>query len=146
MNEMMSLKTRYLHALSFEIGAVLLCTPLMGWLFDLSLLHTGTLAVIMSLIALLWNVVFNAAFDHYLMKTGKRKTISMRVQHTVLFEGGLVVLLVPLSVWWLSIGWWEALRLDMVILLFFIPYTFCFNWIFDVLYQCMSRGCSKADW
>lgn len=134
MNTVMSLKARYVHAISFEVGAVLLCTPLIGWLFGLSLAHTGVLAVAMSLIALLWNVVFNAAFDRYLHKTGRSKTLGVRVVHTLLFEGGLVVLIVPLSAWWLSIGLWQALLLDLAILLFFIPYTFCFNWSFDALY------------
>jgi uncharacterized membrane protein len=134
MNTAMSLKARYVHAISFEVGAVLLCTPLIGWLFGLSLAHTGVLAVAMSLIALLWNVVFNAAFDRYLHQTGRSKTIGVRVVHTLLFEGGLVLLLVPVSAWWLSIGLWQALLLDMVILLFFVPYTFCFNWSFDALY------------
>lgn len=134
MSSVMSLKARYVHALSFEVGAVLLCTPLIGWLFGLSLAHTGVLAVAMSLIALLWNVVFNMGFDRYLRQTGKSKTIGVRMVHTLLFEGGLVVFLVPLSAWWLSIGLWQAFLLDLAILLFFIPYTFCFNWSFDVVY------------
>ena len=44
---------------------------------------------------------------------------------------GLIIAVVPLAAWWLDIGLWEAFILDIAIVLFFLPYTFCFNWAYD---------------
>ena len=35
------------------------------------------------------------------------------------------------AAWWLGIGLWEAFVLDIAIVLFFLPYTFGFNWAYD---------------
>jgi uncharacterized membrane protein len=48
-----------------------------------------------------------------------------------LFEIGLILAVVPLAAWWLDIGLWEAFVLDIGIVLFFLPYTFVFNWTYD---------------
>jgi uncharacterized membrane protein len=33
----------------------------------------------------------------------------------------------------MQVSYWEALLLDIGILLFFLPYTYVFNWIYDHL-------------
>ena len=48
-----------------------------------------------------------------------------------MFEIGLLLVVVPLAAWWLGIGLWEAFLLDIAIALFFLPYTFIFNWSYD---------------
>jgi uncharacterized membrane protein len=44
---------------------------------------------------------------------------------------GLVVMLVPFFAWWLDVSLWQAFVLDLGLLLFFLGYTFVFNWAFD---------------
>ena len=41
------------------------------------------------------------------------------------------MVLVPLMAWWLGIGLLEALVLDIGLIVFFLCYTFAFNWGFD---------------
>ena len=41
------------------------------------------------------------------------------------------VLLVPLAAWWLSVSYWQALLLDLGFFVFFLPYTYVFNWGYD---------------
>ena len=53
----------------------------------------------------------------------------------VAMHGSVMVFLavVPLAAWWLDIGLWQAFVLDIGIVLFFLPYTFAFNWTYDHL-------------
>ena len=95
------------------------------------LAHMGALTLMISLIAMAWNKVFNAAFDAAQRRLEFSRTLTMRAVHAVLFEVGLILAVVPLAAWWLDIGLWEAFVLDIGIVLFFLPYTFVFNWTYD---------------
>ena len=41
------------------------------------------------------------------------------------------LLCVPVVAWWLQVSYWQALWLDIGVLLFFLPYTWLFNWLYD---------------
>ncbi|MDG9978071.1 multidrug/biocide efflux PACE transporter [Ectopseudomonas oleovorans] len=128
-----SLRERIGHALAFEGIAVLICAPAMAWFMDKPLLHLGVLTLMFSTVAMLWNMLFNYLFDRAQSRLGFERGLWARVGHALLFEVGLIVALVPLAAWWLSIGLLEALLLDIVLILFFLPYTLAFNWIYDLL-------------
>ena len=128
-----SVKERFFHALGFEVLAIAICAPLGAWLLGYSLAHIGLLTLMISLIAMLWNMVFNALFDRFQLRLGFARTPAVRIGHAMLFEVGLVLAVVPLAAWWLGIGLWEAFVLDIGIVLFFLPYTFVFNWTYDHL-------------
>ena len=128
-----SVKERFFHALGFEVLAIAICAPLGAWLLGYSLAHMGLLTLMISLIAMAWNMVFNAVFDGAQRRLGFRRTLGARAVHSLLFEVGLILAVVPLAAWWLDIGLWEAFVLDIAIVLFFLPYTFGFNWAYDHL-------------
>ena len=128
-----SLKERFFHALGFEVLAIAICAPLGAWLLGYSLAHMGLLTLMISLIAMFWNIVFNAVFDRAQRRMGFKRTLGARVVHSMIFEIGLILAAVPLAAWWLDIGLWEAFVLDIGIVLFFLPYTFAFNWSYDHL-------------
>ena len=126
-----SVKERFFHAVVFEVLAVAICAPLGAWLLDYSLAHMGLLTLMISLIAMVWNMVFNSIFDDAQRRLGFTRNLAARAVHSVLFEIGLILAVVPLAAWWLNIGLWEAFVLDIGIVLFFLPYTFAFNWTYD---------------
>ncbi|SFB95486.1 Uncharacterized membrane protein [Polaromonas sp. OV174] len=126
-----SAKERFFHALCFEVLAIAICTPLGVWLLNQSLAQIGMLTVMISLVAMGWNMLFNALFDRAQLRMGFQRTMVARAVHAVLFEIGLLLAIVPLAAWWLGIGLWEAFWLDIGIALFFMPYTFVFNWSYD---------------
>lgn len=128
-----SVKERFFHALGFEVLAIAICAPLGAWLLGYSLAHIGLLTLMISLMAMSWNMAFNALFDSAQRRLGFKRTVTMRVVHSLLFEVGLILAVVPLAAWWLGIGLWEAFVLDIGIVLFFLPYTFAFNWSYDHL-------------
>lgn len=128
-----TLRERIVHALAFEAIAVLICAPTLAWLMGKPLLHLGVLTLMFSTVAMLWNMLFNYLFDRAQRRMGFERGLGARVSHALLFELGLVVVLVPLAAWWLSIGLLQALLLDIGLLLFFLPYTLGFNWGYDLL-------------
>ena len=128
-----SVRERFFHALAFELLAIAICAPLGAWLLGYSLAHIGLLTLMISLVAMTWNMIFNAIFDRAQRRLGFERTLVARALHAVLFEIGLLLAVVPLAAWWLKIGLWEAFVLDIGIALFFLPYTFLFNLAYDHL-------------
>jgi len=124
---------RLLHATTFELIALVICSPTLAWIMDTPLAQMSALTLAISLIAMAWNMGFNAAFDRLQQRWGFRRNLTARVAHAVIFELGLIVAVVPLAAWWLGISLWQALLLDIGVLLFFLPYAIAFNWAWDVL-------------
>lgn len=133
MNLKKSVKERFFHSLAFEVLAIAICAPLGAWLLGYSLAHIGLLTLMISLVAMSWNMVFNTLFDRAQQRLGFKRTLMARGVHALMFEVGLLLAVVPLAAWWLGIGLWEAFVLDIGIALFFLPYTFIFNWVYDHL-------------
>ena len=139
-----SLAERIGHALAFELIALLICAPLFGALMGTSVVAMGTLTLAISLIAMVWNVVYNSGFDRLQRRLGFHKTLVVRALHAVVFELGLVVASVPLAAVWLGISLWQAFVLDIGLLMFFLPYTVVFNWVYDWLrprWTAAARDC-----
>ncbi|WP_085656016.1 multidrug/biocide efflux PACE transporter [Pseudomonas sp. B11(2017)] len=128
-----SITERICQAIGFEVLAILICTPLLAWIMGKPLLDMGVVTVVVAVLALVWNVVFNGAFDRVLKRLRIRHNAWVRVVHALLFEGGLVLLGVPLIAWWLSMSLWQAFLLDIGVLLFFLPYTYVYHWAYDVV-------------
>ena len=79
--------------------------------------------------------MFNHAFERWESRQLVRgRSLARRVAHALMFEGGLVLMLVPLIAWWLDVGLWHALVMDLGLVLFFLAYTFTFTWAFDKLF------------
>lgn len=126
-----TLRERIFHAVLYEVCAMALLVPLGSRLLDTGLGHVGVLALLMSGIAMSWNMLFGALFERLERRTGWQRTPLVRCLHAIAFEGGLVFLCVPVAAWWMAISYWQAFLLDVGILLFFLPYTYVFNWCYD---------------
>ncbi len=122
-----------MHALMFEAIAVVLCTGAGMLLLDMSPAQLGVLTIAISLIAMLWNMIFNALFDRLQRRFGFVRNVAVRILHACCFEVGLAIMVVPLAAWWLDTTLIRAFWLDFGILLFFLPYTFFFNLVYDRL-------------
>jgi uncharacterized membrane protein len=107
----------------------------MALVYGVEPMHAGALSVVASALAVAWNVAFNALFERWEAgQVVRGRSLGRRIVHAVGFEGGLALALVPLMAWWLEIGLWEALVLDIGLLVFFLVYTFAFNLGFDKLF------------
>lgn len=133
MNPTKSITERVFQALGFEGLALLICTPLLVWITGRPALEMGAVTLGISLLALSWNVVFNSLFDRLKTRLQLANGGWTRVVHALLFEGGLILLAVPLIAALMKISLLEAFILDIGVLLFFLPYTYVYHWGYDVL-------------
>jgi uncharacterized membrane protein len=127
---------RIRHALLFEIIGILLATPLGAFVFQL---HAGDSAIIVigsATLAMGWNYVFNLGFDRLMQarRGTTLKTPALRVIHAVLFELGLLLMLMPLIALYLGISLWQALVMDLAFAVFYMVYALAFNWAYDRLF------------
>ncbi len=123
---------KVVHAALCEIFAIALTTAAVRLASDASTGHATGLALATSLIAVSWNMAFNALFEAWERRQASRvRSVGRRVAHTVLFEAGLVLSTVPMIAWWMTISWAAALVADLGLVALFLVYTFCFNWAFD---------------
>ena len=95
---------RIRHALSFEVIGLLLVTPLAAFAFGMPMHSVGVVAIVGSLLATGWNYLYNILFDHAALRLRGTitKTVPMRVLHAVLFELGLLLVLLPFIAWYLA--------------------------------------------
>ncbi|MCO5975495.1 PACE efflux transporter [Ideonella sp. NS12-5] len=129
---MTPLQRRVLQAVLYETGAIALTGPIVGLSFDVGAGSSLLLAVIMSSIALAWNYVFNAGFEHWERRQVRhQRTVWRRLMHGIGFEGGLGLMLVPLMAVWLDIPLWQALVAEIGLLALFFLYAVGFTWAFD---------------
>jgi uncharacterized membrane protein len=132
---MQGLKRKIIYAITFELIAVALTSSLLMLLGGHDAGHAGVAAIASSAIALLWNLVYNTLFEAWEARQATRgRSWMRRAAHAIGFEGGLVVTLVPLFAWWLDISLWQALVLDIGLVLFFMAYTFAFSLAFDRIF------------
>lgn len=116
----------------YELIAIVVATLGFMWFTDSGAAHSGVISAVSSAIAVAWNVGFNSLFERWERRQSVRgRSLQRRVAHAIGFEGGLALLLVPLFAWWFGVGLWQALVMDLGLMLFFLIYTFVFNWGFD---------------
>jgi len=127
---------RIRHALSFEIIALMIVTPLGGWLFHAPMQDMGVIAIVGASVATGWNYAYNLIFDRALLRLRGTvvKTVPLRILHAVMFEGGLLIILLPFIAWYLGIGLMAALAMDLAFALFYLVYAFVFNWVYDLVF------------
>ncbi|WP_313704359.1 PACE efflux transporter [Massilia sp.] len=130
---MRTFRERVCHALLFEAVALAIFIPGSALVFNQPMQHMGVIGVVSATIATLWNFVFNVMFDRAMLRLrgSVQKTMAIRVAHTFLFEAGLVVMLIPMIAWYLGIGLWAALLMDIAIVIFYLVYGFLFNIAYD---------------
>jgi uncharacterized membrane protein len=129
---MQGLRRRILYVTLYELIAIVATSIGLAVFSDSSVERAGVAAVVSSAVAVAWNVVFNTLFERWEARQSVRgRGLARRAAHAIGFEGGLVVTLVPFFAWWLGISLWQAFVLDLGLLLFFLVYTFVFNWVFD---------------
>lgn len=130
-----SLVERIVHAVGFEAIAILLSAPIGAWLLDRPILQMGTLAIILSTVAMLWNMAYNTLFDRFWPVSRVVRNLKVRIFHTLGFEGGFIVIGLPLVAWVMNMPLAQAFMLEIGFFLFFLPYTLCYNWVYDTLRQ-----------
>jgi uncharacterized membrane protein len=135
-NVMQGPARKLVQAVLYEAIAIAVLSPAISIIYEDGLAHAGALSLMLSASALIWSMLYNTAFEYWESRqTQRTRTFGRRLLHSFGFEGGLVVLLVPLVAWWLNISWWAALVTDLGLFVFFFFYALVFQWAFDRVFD-----------
>ena len=107
--------------------------------------HSGGMAIAASTLAIVWNLTFNHLFEQWESRQSvKGRSVLRRVVHALGFEGGLAMVLIPLMAWWFGVTLWEATVMEAGLLVFFLVYTYVFNWCFDHVFGLPASASASA--
>jgi uncharacterized membrane protein len=133
----MSFLARVIHTVGFEVFGVVIFTPFAVLVLNENIWRIGFLAIVISIIAMVWNLIYNYIFDFIESSFGghrSKRKLFMRMAHAVLFELGLLVVTLPMVAYWLHMSIWKALLTDIGFVVFYLIYAFVYNYIFDKIY------------
>ncbi|WP_019520110.1 PACE efflux transporter [Faucicola boevrei] len=135
----MNIKERIFQAILFETLAIMLSWGLVKILTFFGFgkqqtsenSHVLLMLIGISLIAMIWTFVYNIVFDKIFTGEKLARPVWVRVVHIVGFEGGLLCFTLPLVMWVMSIGLWQAFLLDISLTVLILVYGFIFYWVYD---------------
>lgn len=126
-----SLKERIFHACTFEFFAIVFTMLIGVFLLNKPLSSMGILSVLISVTALLLNIVFNWLFDKIFPFVNGDRPVKVRMLHAIGFEGTLIIFTVPMIAFFLKVSLVEAFMIEIGFLVFFLFYTYIYNWLYD---------------
>ena len=142
-------RDRLRYTVLFEFFLLLMLAPIGAVIFDRHLFEIGLLSLVLSVKAMLLNLVYNWFFDLLDVRAGRvptQRSVSGRVMHAVGFEIFLLLTSLPIVMWWLGLSLVQAFLMDVVVTCFVVVYTFVFTWSYDLRYpveQCAAVQYSK---
>ena len=125
----MSATERVVQSILYELGGVMFCWAVMQFVP-----HEGqplALMVIFSLLAMVWNFVFNWIFDKLVPGDRLARGPVIRTVHAVLFEGLFMLATVPIIMYMMHMSFWMAFVTDITMTLVILGYTYVYNWVYD---------------
>ena len=128
-------RRKIVYAVSFETLGTLVASVALTLMSDASAGSSLVLSALTATIALCWSFVFNTVFEAWEARQPvKGRSLRRRTVHALMFEGGLVLICIPVMAWWLQVGYLEALVYEAGLIALFIAYTYAFTWGFDRIF------------
>jgi len=131
--KMLISKRRIIHALSYEAILLVMIAIFLSFIFAVPLEVTGTLGIAMAVTSVFWNMTFNHFFEKFEAKRKLKRTVKVRILHAIGFEGGLMLVTIPMVAYALDMGIWQAVLTDLSMTLCILVYTFVFQWGYDAI-------------
>ncbi|WP_313302045.1 PACE efflux transporter [Pseudomonas sp.] len=142
---MQGVKRKLVYVTFYELIGLCMSTLGLAYLSDTQASHTGPLAVLITSIAMLWNLIYNSLFERWESGQTKRgRSVARRVAHAIGFQLTLVVYLIPLIAWWLDMTLVEAFVVDLAFIILVPCYTFAYNWGFDRIFGLPTAAMARA--
>ena len=128
-------RRKIVYAVSFETLGTLVATIALMLMSEADAGSSLVLSILTATIALSWSFVFNTVFEAWEARQPvKGRSLRRRTAHALMFEGGLVLICIPVMAWWLQVGYLEALVYEAGLIALFIAYTYAFTWGFDRIF------------
>lgn len=139
-------RRRVLQAILYELFAIAFVGPVLSVVFDKPPASTLGLAVVLLSVALAWSYVFNTLFERWEAGQAVRgRSFARRLLHGLGFEGGLVVILVPVMALWLNTSALTAFLANPGLLAFFFVYAIVFTWAFDRVFGLPQSAATQGE-
>lgn len=140
-------RDRLRYTFTFEMTLMAMLIPAGTVFFDKALTEIGGLAVVLSGKAMVLNLVYNWLFDLFDARAGRvssERSHMGRLLHAVGFELTLTLTSLPIYMWWLGIGLFEALAADIVVTSFVVAYTYVFTLVYDRLFPVLRMQAAET--
>lgn len=128
-------RERWIQAVGYEVGGIVVMTPLCSALSLLEPQTSAGLLAVLSLVVMTWSVVFNAIFDRLELGWSGRpasdRPHGLRLVHAALFEATAVVATCPLIIGFTGWSFTHALGADLALGLLYAAYGYAFHWSYD---------------
>ena len=132
---MTPVRRKIVYAVSFEALGTLVASAYLWTVSEASAWSSLALSILTATIALCWSYVFNSIFETWeARQLVKGRSLRRRTAHALMFEGGLVLICIPVMACWLRVGYLEALAYEAWLIAVFIVYTYLFTWAFDRIF------------
>ncbi len=126
---------KIIYAILFEAGGILVGGATLILMSDAGAARSLSLSAFGACIAMLWSLLFNTVFEAWeARQTTRGRSTPRRIAHAILFEGGLVLILLPATAWWLSTTMWAAFTYEAVLIAVFLIYAWAFTLAFDLTF------------
>ncbi|MFG0496532.1 PACE efflux transporter [Pseudomonas sp. YQ_13] len=126
---------RVFYVSFYECFAIAFSSFILAYLAGGKPIESTPVAICISVIATTWNFVYNTAFEYWESRQLiKARSLLRRATQAIGFEVGLICFIIPVYMWWYQIGFYNAIRMEIAILVFFLVYSFSFSWLFDRLF------------
>lgn len=143
---MQGIKRRIVYVALFEVIAIALTTCCLAFVSGREIGQSGIVATLTSVLAIVWNFAYNAAFEYVEAKRARPgRSMLCRAAHAVGFELGLALMVVPMLAHVLRISLWAALLTNIGLMLFFMFYAFVFNLAFDKVFGLPLSAQAKPE-
>lgn len=133
---MRTMADRIRYTLLYEVLGLALVVPGGRLLLGITMFDMGMIGLGSTIVAVSWNYLFSWLFDHTMLriKGTAGKSLADRVIHAVLYQVGLIALLVPAIAFCLGRRLLAAFLANIGLTLFYLAYNFVFTWAYDVLF------------
>lgn len=126
---------RVVFVLGYESLSVLFTVVVLSGLLG----HGGgasiVTAILVSTVATAWNYVWNTIFEALERRFGATgRGARSRALHAIGYEGGVLLVTIPLVALMLGVGFLEALAIEAGLLVFFLVFTLLYTWVFDRIF------------
>lgn len=137
-------KRRIIHALSYEIILLIIIALALSFIFQMPMEVTGTLGIAMAVTSVIWNMIFNHFFEKFEAKRHLKRTVGVRILHAIGFEGGLMLVTIPMVAYAMNMSIGQAILLDLSMTSCILVYTFIFQWCYDQIEKYFGIGHSAT--
>ena len=130
-------RDRLRYTLIFELFLIAMFIPTGAFFFNKPFSEIGLLSIVLSLKAMVFNLIYNWIFDKIDAKAGRissdRSPLG-RLIHAVGFEASLTISSLPIYVWLINVTYLEAFVTDIFVTTFVVAFTYVFTLGYDKIY------------